>query len=133
MRGDLSDVPASRLVLLGCGFAFLAVGLAAFVFLWKADGLLAQALAASQPQVESRLPAALPEEERTRLAWAFDDAVAAVDGGWADEEALARVQERLALLREDAGRRLDRDEVAALTADLEAVSGRRPAAGASRR
>lgn len=126
MRPDLSDVPVSRFFLVGCGFAFVIVGLSALAILWKADDLLSRALAEWEPRVESRLPEDLPEAERTRLAWAFEDAVSAVRDGWADEEALNRVQERLAPLRADPQRRLSRQEVAELTAGLEAVAGRKP-------
>jgi len=121
---DLSEVPARRIVLLGCGFAFLLVGIGAAVFLAKAGDLLARALAAQQARVEARLPKDLPEVERTRLAWAFEGAEAAIRDGDADAAALDRVQRRLAELEKQAGR-LSRDEIADLAADLEAVAGER--------
>ena len=120
-------MPVRRVLLIGCGFAFLLVGIAAVVFLAKAPGLLAQALAGQEQRVAARLPEELAEAERTRLAWAFEDAEAAIRGGYADDAALDRVQRRLAVLAEEPGRRLTGDEVAALTAELEAVAGRRGA------
>jgi len=125
---DLSEVPVRRVALVGCGLAFLLVGIAAVVFLGKAGDLLARALAAHQPRIEARLPADLPQAERTRLAWAFEGAEAALRDGDADADALDRVQRRLAAIEDRGSGHLTRDEVADLTADLEAIAGKQPAA-----
>ena len=104
----LADVPVRRVLLFGCGVVFLLVGVAAVVFLARSGDLLARALDRHEQRLASRLPEGLPEAERTRLAWAFEDAEAAMRDGYADDAALERVQARLA----------------ALTAELEAVAGR---------
>lgn len=115
----------SRVLLLGCGLAFLLVGLGSVVLLLSADDLLARALERMEPRVEARLPAELPESARTRLAWAFEDAAAAVRHGRHDGEDLERTQELLAAaVRRPVGEPLSSEEVAELTAALEAVSGR---------
>jgi hypothetical protein len=129
VSSPLADVPVRRVLLFGCGFTFLLVGLAAVVFMAKAGDLLARALDGQEQRVTARLPEELGEAERTRLAWAFEDAGAAIRDGYADDAALDRVQRRLAALAEEPGRRLTRDEVAALTAELEAVAGRAAAPG----
>jgi hypothetical protein len=124
VTSGLADVPVRRVLLFGCGFAFLLVGIAAVAFVAKSGDLLARALDRHEQRLASRLPADLPEAERTRLAWAFEDAEAAIRDGYADGAALERVQARLAALAEEPGRDLTADEVAALTAELEAVAGR---------
>ncbi|HMB52170.1 MAG TPA: hypothetical protein VKU40_02560 [Thermoanaerobaculia bacterium] len=126
---DLQDVPASRFLLFGCGFVFLLVGLAALVFLWFADELLARSLDSRQSKVEVRIAEEVPEYERNRLAWAFADARAAVAAGRAPDEALADAQRLLAdYSRRGAGEPVTAEEVAELTAALDRVAGREPAA-----
>ena len=127
----LEDVSASRLVLVGCGFAFLLVGLGAFVFLLQADELVARTLDARQAKVEARLADDVGERERTRLAWAFADARAAVAVGDAPTPALAAAQRLLAdYAGRAAGEPVSVEEVALLTAALDRVAGREPAAAA---
>lgn len=119
------DVPVRRFVLFGCGFAFLLVGLAALVFLWFADELLARALDSMQAKVEARIAEEVPEHDRTRLAWAFEDARAAVAGGRARRQPLAEAQRLLAAYaRRGVGEPVTAEEVAELTAALDRVAGR---------
>lgn len=122
MSGNLRDVPASRILLFGCGFTFLLVGLAGAVFLSQADDLLARALERTEEKVGRRLPADLPGEERTRLALAFQDARRALRADAADADALARAQ---ALIHRAVGRppgeTMTRREVAELSEALERV------------
>jgi len=125
---DLVEIPARRFFLFGCGAAFVLILLAALAFLWVSNDLLGRTLGSLQTKVEARLAPDVPEYERTRLAWAFDDARRAVEGGRADGEELRRLLERLSeLARRGGDERLTTDEVKRLTAELDALSGLGPA------
>lgn len=126
LRDLAHDLTVSRVLLLGCGLAFLLVGLGSAVLLLSADDLLARALERMQPRVEARLPEGLAESERTRLAWAFEDAAAAIRRGRHRGDDLERAQRQLAgAVRRPANQPLSAEEVAELTAALEAVAGKR--------
>ena len=119
----VAAVARSSPALSGCAVLLLLLGLAALVFPFFADDLLAGVVVSWQEEVEAALPADLTEDERTALAWAFEDAIYTVRTGDPDQEALARVRERV-----KGGADLDRRGVVELTRDLRAVAGR-PAGG----
>jgi hypothetical protein len=129
---DLVEIPARRLILFGCGAAFLLILLAALAFLWVSDDLLGRTLGSLQTKVEARVAAEVPETDRTRLAWAFTDARRAVEAGRTDADERRRVLEHLALLaRRPREEPLSRDEVRYLAAELESLAGVGPPPGSA--
>lgn len=128
---DLAGVPARRVLLFGCGAAFVLILLAALAFLWMADDLLLRTVDSLQTKVEARLADDVPEAERTRLAWAFQDARRQVEIGRADHDELSRVLERLAeLSRRPRDQPISAQEVTRLSTDLEILAGHLPPAEA---
>jgi len=107
----------------GCAGLLLLLGLAALVFPFFADDLLVEVVRTWRSEVEARLSADVTDDERMALAWAFDDAIYAVQTGDHDQDALGRVRDRV-----KSGGDLDRGAVGALTQDLRAVAGE-PAGG----
>lgn len=119
MTESVAALARSSPALSGCTALLLLLGLAALVFPFFADGLLVGVVRSWQAEVETRLPADLPDDERTALAWAFEDAIYAVQTGDHDQDALERVRDRV-----KGGADLDRRGVVELTRDLRAVAGR---------
>ena len=120
-----------RIALIGCGLSTLLLGIAAVVFLFKADDLLAWTLRKMETQIAAQLPAELTEEERGRFHGAFTGARGAIERGEIDPAALQRLQVKLAAAgsrtREEPS---SREEILDLIAALEAVA-RGRSAGAS--
>lgn len=114
---SVAALARSSPALSGCAALLLLLGLAALVFPFFADDLLAGVVRSWQAEIG--LPADLPDDERTALAWAFEDAIYAVQTGDHDQQALGRVRDRV-----KGGADLDRRGVVELTRDLRAVAGR---------
>lgn len=115
---------AGRVALVGCGVALLLVGVAAVVFLLQADDFVGWVFGSVEETLIERLPPDLPDAERERLEEAFADAVARLGSGEGDPEAMRRLQAELtAVVRASGDRPLTREEVAEITAVLEAVAG----------
>lgn len=114
-----------RVMLLGCGALLVLLGVAAIVFLLKADDFVGWVFGSIEETVIERLPPDLPAAERQRLEAAFDAATARMAAGEADPEALRRLQGELSAIVREAGddRSLSRAEVAEIIAALEAVAG----------
>ena len=110
-----------RVALVGCGFATLLLGVAAVVFLFKANDLLGWTLAKIESQLATRLPSTMTEEEKGRLAAAFTSARRAVESGDLDPRALQSLQAKLQRLTGVATTPVSREEMLALTESLEAV------------
>jgi hypothetical protein len=119
----------SRWALFGCGGLVLLLGIASVVFLVKAKDLFGWMMGELETQIEQSLPANITESERQELSLAFDAVVDAVQEDRANAVALQDLQK---LLRESLGNgptRLSREEVRALIAALDRVSGRTPSDG----
>lgn len=116
-----------RPVLIGCGLVVVLLGLLLLGFLWKAPDLMPAlfrwSLDQFEQQVSANLPPDLSEEERQRLADAFDAAASAVEDGSADAAGLQRLQGKL--LETARAGRLTREQVLDLTEALESVAGDR--------
>ncbi len=119
MAESVAALARSSPALSGCAVLLLLLGLAALVFPFFADDLLVAVVRSWQAEVETHLPADLPDDERTALAWAFEDAIYAVQTGDHDQEALGRVRDRVKGAAD-----LDRRGVVELIGDLRAVAGR---------
>ena len=117
-------VRPGRVLLIGCGVLLFLVGLAALVFLLKADDFVGWVFGSIEDTVVERLPPDLPAEERARLEEAFAAAAAKIETGEADAQALRRLQRELAaIVRSAEDRPLTREQVATLTATLEEIAG----------
>ncbi|MDX1503548.1 MAG: hypothetical protein R3325_14405 [Thermoanaerobaculia bacterium] len=109
-------------LLVGCGVAAVLLVVAFVVMMLKMPDILAWSLAQSREILAPRLPGELTPAERERWVRAFEGAVAAVDDGTFDAEALPELQS--ALLDVLGGQEpLTRGQVERLTAALEAVAG----------
>jgi hypothetical protein len=116
-----------RPMLVGCGVAFLLLGIAAVVFLFQAKNLLAWTLGKMQSEIVGALPPDVTPEERQRLDSAFAAAAEAVRAGKLEQTALTKLQGKLMALGEKAPRRqITRQDVLDLTETLEAVAGKKP-------
>lgn len=102
----------------GCALMLLLLGAVSLLLPCAVDDLLERAVRSWQADVEARLADDVPDDERTALAWAFDDAVYAIRSGRHDAEALERVRRRI-----EAGGRFDLAGVRELTAELRRVPG----------
>lgn len=114
-----------RVALLGCGVLLVLVGIAAVVFLLQADDFVGWVFGSVEETIVERLPEDLPAAERRRLERAFDGALATLESGEGDPQAMRRLQGQLTAVLRGAGedRPLTRDEVAAIAAALEAAAG----------
>jgi hypothetical protein len=113
-----------RFALVGCGFSTLLLGIAAVVFLFKADDLLVWTLRKMEAQIAEALPAEITAEERERFHRAFAGARDAIGRGDLDPAALQRLQGKLASFGSRSGEApAGREEVLDLIAALEAVAG----------
>jgi len=113
-----------RFALAGCGVSTLLLGIAAVVFLFKADDLLLWTLRKMEAQIADTLPAEITAEERDRFHRAFVAARDAIGRGDLDPAALQRLQGKLASFGGRTGAaRPGREEVLDLIAALEAVAG----------
>ena len=117
-----------RVMLLGCGVLLFLLGFAAIVFLLKADDFVGWVFGSVEETVVERLPPDLPAEERARLDRAFAAATAKIATGEADPAALRSLQGGLTRAVRDSGddAALTREEVAEITATLEAIAGTTP-------
>lgn len=117
-----------RVMLLGCGVLLFLLGVAAIVFLLKADDFVGWVFGSVEETVVERLPPDLPAEERARLDRAFAAATAQIESGEADPAALRRLQGGLTRAVRSSGddRPLTREEVAEITATLEEIAGTTP-------
>lgn len=117
----------SRPLLIGCAVTVVLLGLLLLGVLWKARDLMPAlfrwSLEQFEQQVVGNLGEDVSEQERQRLADAFDAAAGAVEDGTADPAALQRLQDRLLDVARSGS--LDRDEVLDLVEALEDVAGQR--------
>lgn len=111
-----------RIGLIGCGVATLLLGAAAIVFLLKADDLFVWAMENFRTEILESLPRDLEEEQAVRLREGFEGAVAAVESGAVDQQALQQLQQALSksILRSED--KLTKEQVAALIEALEGVA-----------
>ena len=108
--------------MIGCGVLTLLMGLAAVVFLLKAEDLFGWAMESFQTQVLQSLPADLEDDDAKRLSAAFDSAILAVKAGKVDPRALQRMQEELRQSLWESGDTLSPDQILRLTESLEDVA-----------
>jgi hypothetical protein len=109
-------------VVIGCLVVLLIVVAALLVLMWRARDLLGWALVEYRNAIVESLPEDLSTEEHQRLDRAFDRAMAAIESGDLDPEALQRLQRVLAVPPKP-GVKLKREEVLELIRALEAVGG----------
>lgn len=114
-----------RVMLLGCGVLLFLLGVAAIVFLLKADDFVGWVFGSVEETVIERLPADLPADERARFDRAFAAATAKIESGEADPQALRSLQGGLARAVRGSGddAPLTREEVAEITATFEEIAG----------
>lgn len=110
-----------RIALVGCGFATLLLGLAAVVFLFKANDLLSWTLRQIESQLATRLPSDLTADEKVRLTGAFSAARGAIAAGKLDPRALQTLQGKLQRLSGVGTTPPTRQEILSLTESLELV------------
>jgi hypothetical protein len=114
----------ARVVLIGCGVVFLLLGVAAVIFMLRADDFVGWVFGSLEETVMARLPPDLPSADRRRLEAAFGSARERVESGEGDPDAMRRLQAELtALARDGAGGPLTREQVARIIAALEGVVG----------
>jgi hypothetical protein len=111
----------SKPALLGCGGVLLLLAILAIVFVFKAPDFLRWWFGKLETQVMSQLPPDLPAAEREHLRTAFKD----VDHGIATGK---QMQQKLVQIGSKPNRQLTRDDVLELTAALERLVGKTPAA-----
>jgi hypothetical protein len=117
-------VTPTRVALLGCGVLLFLLGVAAIIFLLKADDFVGWVFGSVEETVVERLPADLPAAERQRLDRAFAAAAARLESGDAEPDTLRPLQADLTrLVRAGDDSPLSRDEVAEITATLERIGG----------
>lgn len=120
-------VRPGRVALIGCGTVLFLLGIAAIVFLLKADDFVGWVFGSIEETVAERLPEDLPADERARLDRAFAAATARLEAGEGDTAALRRLQSKLVgIVRSAEDRPLTREEVAEITAALEEIAGTAP-------
>jgi hypothetical protein len=107
---------------IGCLIVLLIVVAALLALMWRARDLLGWALVEYRDAIVESLPEDLSTEEYQRLEQAFDTAMAAIESGDLDPEALQRLQRVLAVPPKP-GVKLKREEVLELIGALEAVGG----------
>lgn len=132
-KPDLSDalgggLRPGRAMLLGCAVLLVLLGVAAIVFLLKADDFVGWVFGSVEETIVERLPPDLPAEERARLDRAFAAASARIESGEADPKALRRLQGGLSRAVRSSGddAALTREEVAEIIATLEEIAGTTP-------
>lgn len=114
-------------LLVGCAAAVVLLGVLILGLLWKAGDWIPTVFRWSLEQIErevsGRLPDGIGEEERRRLAAAFDAAADAFADGSADRDALQRLQPLLLEVLRDG--ELTEQQVRSLIGALEAVAAER--------
>ena len=115
-----------RVGVIGCGVITLLLGIAAVIFLFKAQDLFVWVMTEMETQVTRALPDDCTAEDRQRLHEAFAAATSTVRSGEFDRQALLRLQRLLGDSLVDEDRTLTREQVLELTRALEEVAGSRP-------
>src|SRR5215217_3870900 len=109
----------SRPLLVGCAVALVLLGIGAVVFLVKAADIAQWAFSRMEADVESRLPADLPQADRERLKRAFAAVREGLESGRVE---IASLQPTQAKLLEVAGKpqgQVTRDDIREPTESLE--------------
>lgn len=117
-----------RPLLVGCGVLAVLVGVAAIVFLLKAQDLLSWTMEKLEEQIVAALPEDVTAEERQRLERGFDAAIAKIRAGEIEPPSLTALQRQLQQAAAKAPRKdLTREDVLDLLSALERVGGLLPA------
>jgi len=107
-------------MLVGCGLVALLLGIAAVVFVVKAQDVLTYAMNRLRAEVVAHLPEDTGEAERQQVEAGFDAAIARIRGGAIDPASLQEMQKKLTATAASAGSgRLTREELAGLIAALD--------------
>ena len=126
----LKSPGCGRGALIGCGVLVAIVGIGAVGLALNVNRMLVWILQRLEAQVETKLPADLTAEERTRFKSAFADLYRTVQEGKVDPIAVQSLQRELFALSSDVDRGLTREQVLRLTEAVEKAAGRASPAGA---
>ena len=123
----LKSPGCGRGALIGCGVLVLLLGIGAVGLAMNVNRMLVWILQRLEAQVETKLPADLTAEERTRFKSAFADLYRTIQEGKVDPIAVQSLQRELMALATDVDRGLSREQVLRLTEAVEKAAGRAPA------
>ena len=123
----LKSPGCGRGALIGCGVIILLLGIGAVGLAMNVNRMLVWILQRLETQVETKLPADLTSEERTRFKSAFADLYRTIQEGKVDPIAVQSLQRELMALATDVDRGLSREQVLRLTEAVEKAAGRAPA------
>lgn len=135
--GDLPDVPrpfadepkqvsgegCGKIALFGCGALILLFGVGMVLFAMNLERVMVWIVGQLETQIERGLPADLPQEDRDRLARAFDDFEKAALSGEMSQASMAALQAQLMQAAEEVQQGLTREQVEELTVALERAAG----------
>lgn len=116
----------SKPVLIGCGVAFLLLGIGALIFLMKARDLLVWSLDKTRAGVLSNLGEDVTPADRQRFDAAYAAATARIRDGKMDPTALQKLQGELMRAIENPREKVTREKFIGLIEALEKVGGLEP-------
>lgn len=125
---DKKGSGCSRNLLIGCGVLLVLLGIGTVLFVLNASKVATWLYTQLEEQVEAQLPEDLPEEDRQRLAAAFDDVRAAIQDGTVSPGKLQQAQGKMTEMVQNA-ESLTAEDVRELAALLEAAAGTSEGAG----
>ncbi len=115
----------TRPLLIGCGAAFVLLGIAAVILMAKLPELADWVFERLEQQVMAKLPPDVTPEERQRLDVAFDAAAQAIGENKADPNKAQELNTVLMQLGQPS-HQLTREDVIKLLTMLEEVAGKKP-------
>ena len=119
---DKKGSGCSRNLLIGCGVLLVLLGIGTVLFVLNASKVATWLYTKLEEQVVAQLPEDLPEEDRQRLAAAFDDVRAAIQDGSVSPGKLQQAQGKMTEMVQDA-ENITAEDVRELAALLEAAAG----------
>src|SRR5688572_26031107 len=122
----LKSPGCGRGALIGCGVLIALLGIGAVGLALNVNRMLVWILQRLEAQVETKLPADLTAEERTRFKSAFADLYRTIQEGKVDPVAVQALQRELMVLATDVDRGLSREQVLRLTEAVEKAAGHQP-------
>ncbi len=122
----LKSPGCGRGALIGCGVIILLLGIGAVGLALNVNRMLVWILQRLEAQVETKLPADLTAEERTRFKSAFADLYRTIQEGKVDPIAVQALQGELMAMATDVDRGLSREQVLRLTEAVEKAAGHPP-------
>jgi len=119
---DAKGSGCSRNLLIGCGVLLVLLGIGTVLFVLNASKVATWLYTQLEKQVEAQLPEDLPEQDRQRLAGAFDKVRAAIQDGTVNPGKLQQAQGKMTEMVQDA-EAITAEDVRELAALLEAAAG----------